>query len=311
MVHFWNKGAVRLRLCFGSFAKVLHKFRKNSGVSKEQIGRALLDFIDPTFADGKEASYIYRFMNRRRELPGELKRRGFNLTDLQAKFSWFIEEYLSPNHAGVMDAFVELVTGDDYISEGAQEELLQQKEAHRLALFLAALFAFTVLNTSNMTPPGEMRIRRPALLEQAEATENNVRLAKIAAKAMERPDPEALRRCLERMSNAVYIANTLIALSRHGDSPKYGALFHEYFSGVENNKYRLQIFEECLREGYFRECPAELLEPHFSEITNNRYAYDLLVFLCENGLREEAVRHRDKLTNKTYAKRFAAYLSEN
>ena len=37
----------------------------------------------------------------------------------------------------------------------------------------------------------------------------------------------------------------------------------------------------------------------------------LLVFLCENGLREEAERHKDKLTNTTYIKRLVAYMKEN
>ena len=280
-------------------------------MSREQIGRALLDFIDPTFTEGKEASYIYRFMNRRREIPGELKRQGFDPAELQARFNAFVEQNLATDHAGIMDAFVELVTEDGYISEGAQEELLQQKENQRLALFLAALFSFTVQNTSNKTPPGEMRIRRPTLIAQAEATENNVRLAKIALKAMDAFDEPALRYCLEKMTNAVDVTNTLIALSRHEEFAQLQALFHEYFSGVENNKYRGRIFEECLREGCFRERPDELLGYHFAEFTNNRYAYDLLVFLCENGLREVAERYKDKLTNTTYIKRFAAYQIEN
>jgi len=280
-------------------------------VSREQIGRALLDIIDPSFALGKDASYIYRFMNRRREIPGELKRKGFDLAQLQSQFVMFTGQYLSTNHDLIMDAFVALVTGDEYIGEDTQEELLQQKDSQRLALFLAALFAFTVLNTDNLTPPGEMRIRKPTLLAQAEATENNVRLAKIALKAMDGDDEPALRRCLEKMTNAVYVANTLVALSRNSLFVIYDALFHKCLSGMENNKYRYQVFTECLREGYFHEHPGKLLDSHFAEFANNRYAYDLLVFLCENGLREEAERHRDKLTNKVYVKRLTAYLNEN
>ena len=173
------------------------------------------------------------------------------------------------------------------------------------------MFSFTVLNTNNKVPPDELRLRRPSLLVQADATENNVRLGKIALKAMDAPDEPALRRCLEKMTNAVYVTNTLIALSRHEVFQQLKTLFHEQLSRVMNNKYRYQIIEACLREGYFSEHPGELLGPHFAEFTNNRYAYDILVFLCENGLREEAERHKDGLTNTTYIKRFTAYLEEN
>lgn len=105
-----------MRLCFGSFAEILYKYRKNNSVSREHIGRTLLDFIDPSFAEGKEASYIYRFMNRKRELPVELKRQGFDLAGLQASFSLFADENLNTNHKGLMDAFVELVTEDDILA---------------------------------------------------------------------------------------------------------------------------------------------------------------------------------------------------
>jgi len=61
----------------------------------------------------------------------------------------------------------------------------------------------------------------PPLLARAEATENNVRLTKIAVKAMDADDEPALRRCLEKMSNAVYVTDTLIALSRHEAFSQY------------------------------------------------------------------------------------------
>jgi len=300
-----------MRLCFGSFAETLIKYRKNSGVSREQVGRALLDFIDPGFVQGKENSYIYSFINRKRELPADLKRCEFTHDALARQFRAFAEKNLSPAHTELLDELAALIQEDEHISDETQEALLGHLGVLDLPVFLSELFAFIVSNTNNRAHTDDLHIRKRSLLAQADATDNNVRLAKVALKSMEAPDEPALRRCLERMTNAVYVTSTLVALSRHEVFPQLKTLFHEQLSGVENNKYRYQIFEECLREGYFSEHPGELLSSHFAEFTNNRYAYNLLVFLCENGLREEAGCHKDKLTNTTYSNRFEAYLTEN
>ena len=300
-----------MRLCFGSFAEVLLKYRKNSGVSREQIGRTLLDFIDPSFAQGKENSYIYSFINRKRELPTDLKCHEFEHDILVEQFRRLTEKNLKPAHTELLDELTALIREDTHINDQTQDTLLGYIEALDLPLFLSELFIFIVGNTNNTNRTDDLRIRRRSLPAQVEATENNVRLAKIALKAMNASDEPALRSCLEKMNNAVYVANTLTALSRHEAFSAWKTLFHECFSGIINNKYRYRVFEECLLEGYFHEHPNELLGPHFSEFANNRYAYDLLVFLCEKDLRAEAERHKDKLTNTTYIKRFAAYLIEN
>ena len=299
------------RLCFGSFALTLYHHRKNSGVSKEKIGRTLLDFIDPSFAVGKEASYIYLFMNRKREIPGELKLQQFDLAELQEKFVQFTARFLSPNHSAIMDTFVSMIAEDGSIGDSVQEELLGEKDNRRIALFLAALFCFVVQNTDNTPDTGGFSARKNSLMAQIDATIDNERLEQIAAAALKSRNKEPLQYCLRKMTNHVYITRVLVAISRDSEYKTYEDLFNERLSSVTNNKYRYSIFEECLREGYYRDHPSVLLEQHIYEFNNNQYLYDLLVFLCENGLREEAERHKDKLTSASYLERLTAYLNEN
>jgi hypothetical protein len=299
-----------MRLCFGDFAELLWKYKKSSAVSREQIGRALLDFIDPDFVSSKEASYIYSFMNRKRELPADLKRHEFEQNQLTEQFDAFAQKHLNPAYEALLSELAMLIQDDEYIDERTQEALLDYLAEPDPPRCLSELFAFIVGNTNNLARTDELRIRRHSLLAQVEATENNVRLGKIAVKAMDKPDTEALSRCFAKMTNAVYVANTLIALCRNSHFALFAESFHTELTKLENNKYRLQVLSECIKEGYYSEHPAELLDAHFGKFTNNRYAYDLLVFLVGQDLRELAEQYQSQLTSALYAKRFAAYLSD-
>ena len=45
-----------------------------------------------------------------------------------------------------------------------------------------------------------------------------------------------------------------------------------------------------------------------SQITNNKYLFDILKFLYENNFKTQAIKYMSKLTNDTYITRFQEFI---
>ena len=304
-----------MQLCFGSFAAALLANGKNNAVTKIFIGRELLDYIAPDYTLGKDDRYIYYFLDRKRELPKELKGRMKNTEPVRTRFAALVDAQISPDHERLRNDLKRLISGDAILPDGAKNRLLSLADTVELPSFLAEVFVFTVDNTKNIGGGANPRASkgRRDLITEITATANNKKLCDLAAVAIREGDTGTLAACLGKMTNNVYLAKALVRLSQvpnFNDDPEFMRLFHETFSRMENNKYRHQVFVGGLESDCFKEHPSLLWAPHMCEYTNDRYVYETLIFLCELSMKAEAEQYRHLLTNKVYIRRLDAYLAE-
>jgi len=302
-----------MNLCFGTFFDTVFANRKFPSSNKIDVGRELVSFIDPHGAAGADPRVIYFYIDRTRELPKYLKPMPANIPQLSDQFSRFLDDFISQDHEKFRRDLIELIEDDAVMLDTDKEQLFDFSAKLKLPVFLAELFVFIVnctINTVGGAKPRASRKRYNLLKEMRRATGDKT-LEKLARIAVQEHNVEALSFCLEKMTNSIYIARVLTLLSINddfSDNPNYMMIFHKTFSAIGNNKYRHEIFDGCLRTGYFAEHPEQLIENHMAEYTNDRYLFDTLISLCELGFRNEAERYSRYLTNKTYIKRLNVYI---
>ena len=303
-----------MRLCFGSFVKTLRVHRKNSSISGGTIGRKLFDIIDPSYSVNREESYIYKFINQRREIVKELKSKDWDITALTQAFDEFCGECLSINTDPLVEDLRHMITEDDMLVEKTKVHLFKLSKETNVPVFLAELFVFIVDNTINKNVrKGEKRANGTReLINRMEKITDNELLEDLARVAIKRQDLDALDYALEKMKNHIYKAKVLVAISQYGGyapNTPLDEIFHKYLSGVTNNKYRHDILSECLEKGFFRNNPELLLDPHLMEYTNQLYLYNTLCYMYSHGFNGEALRYGHLLTNKRYVKYFGEFIA--
>jgi len=274
-----------------------------------------LGFISPDYLLEREDRYIYYFVEQERELPKELK---FIMTDipkLTEQFRKFLDENIKPNREHLINDLALLIREDVVLPEDTKERLLLLSGELALPEFLAELFVFAVDSAYNNNDGVKQRISRKRfnLLKEIHKAKNNKVLFDLAKLAITEQDVRSLTVCLDKMTNNIYMARTLVFLSQDEnftEHPEYSDMFHTNFSGMDNNAYRYSVFKGCLEAGCFKKHPESILEPHMREYTNNRYTYDTLILLCELGLHRQMEQHRHLLTNRAYIRRLDTYLAE-
>ena len=124
--------------------------------------------------------------------------------------------------------------------------------------------------------------------------------------AIEAHNLTELTLALESLKSHVSIAQLLVGMTKNPscmEQEGFVSLFHSNLSKMTNNVYILQVMQECLTEGYFKDKPEELVNRHIHMFSNQRYLYLMLEFLYKNGLRELAEKHKHLLTHKKYVQR--------
>lgn len=233
---------------------------------------------------------------------------------LEERVRVFVDSRLRKNTTRLREDMTQLIHADDTLDEKTKDDLLRLSESVDLPQALATLFLFIVENTENHHDDDKEKTGVSAvkdLSSQIEATESNVKLARLAKKAVDEQNTEALESCLKKMTNQVYVSKTLVMIAQQEgflENPMLREIFHRCYAKIGNDRYRCKVLTECLQTGYYKENPRELLERHFHEFTNNVYIYEALMFLFEQGFREEAMVYKDVLSSRLYRKRFEGWV---
>ena len=297
-----------MRLCFGTFANILLENRSNEAVNKFLVGKSLVEFIQPSFS--YDTSLIYKVMDRTRNLPADLAREVLDTQDLCNKFQFYAAQYLNLDYSRVFLDFFNLILSDETLPSSVKADLVMrnQQKSINIPQFLAEVFHFVIKHTDNKLAGDE---GGPVAPHPEEV--DRVLLMKMALRAVSSENLDILTFALTGQENNIYIERIVTALAQQEDCMKQAVfveLFHTSFSKISNNKYRSLAFKNCLSAGYFKDRPAELLEKHFHEFTNQVYVCETLEFMYKSGLNDLAERYRPSLTNEIYIERLENVLTE-
>ena len=297
-----------MRLCFGTFSNILLENRSNNAVDKALVGTTLVSFIKPTFT--YDLSYIYKIMDRKRNLVADLVEVELDIKDLRIKFQKYAIECLTPSRNHIFIAFFNLILSDEALEHSTKADLIMKTQLQGIHFpqFLAEIFYFVVKYTNNKLIDPEL----PAISPEPEDEDRDL-YKKMALCAIENENLDILNFALEKQDNNIYIERILSALNKNNvciTQQPFVDLFHRCFSKITNNIYRSRAFENCLTTGYFKDKPDELLEMHFHEFTNQVYVCETLEFMYKNELSDLADQYRNKLTNRRYIERLEQFLAD-
>ena len=176
--------------------------------------------------------------------------------------------------------------------------------------FLREIFIFIVENTSNIR--FDKRIKTKKDLEKAIImTEDNQKLERLCLVAYDMKEINLMYACIEKLSNAVHISNiiTYIIEDNFSNDPSIKEFINALLDKMTNNIYIERILEAYFRNQTFtEEDKLEFIDKHIHQMTNNQYLYLFLEFLVKNNNTNLAIKHQEKLTNKTYYNKFKQLL---
>ena len=266
-----------MRLCFSSICDVLKEFI--TPPTKIKIGRILMEFIDGAYCWGIDDEYLLLFVNRSRNLPAKLLTKKIDMDTLVKNFELFIEDELNSEHVAVLQSLALMIGDESSLPQPEKDRLLLAAKTLSFSEFLAELFQFTIKNTKNKDATGKSPDSNNDHYRKGWLAVNNRDLISLEKVFNAVTDQEILARLLED------IATNEDCM----DTEEFIDFFHQKYTLLTNNVYRLRVFVNCLTDGYFMYHPSELISRHLSEFTNQVYIRKAFGFLIRHNWQEQDV----------------------
>ena len=263
-----------MRLCFGSLCDILIKLV--SPPTKINIGRILMGYIDASYCWGLDDGYLLLFVSQSRNLPAKLITKKRDVDKLDKSFGKLTKEVQESDREKIMQTVMSAMHEDLEFPQTEKEHLTLVSKECSFSRFLAEVFQSVVKNTKNQKTKKRLPDNSKDHYRNGWKAINSCKLAELEKVFDITTDQEVAARLLEEITYSEACMQT----------DGFKEFFHQRYTMMENNVYRLRVFVNCLTDGYFMDNPRELVINHLPEFNSQIYIRKALDFIIRHNWEE-------------------------